>query len=156
MVLIFSKNQDHFYEVIKMLLESALLCLSLNVYFESRGEPINGQKAVASVTFNRAKQNQKKVCEEVYKPNQFSWTRRIAGSGSISLKNKRALKHVKDDKAWKQAKNVARKVLSGKHRLRKVTYFHSKKVRPQWSRSKNIRLVTIIGNHKFYKEVTRG
>ena len=30
-----------------------LVCLARNVYFESRGEPVAGQRAVAEVTMNR-------------------------------------------------------------------------------------------------------
>src|SRR5579871_6580046 len=35
--------------------ESDLQCLAENVYFESRGEPLKGQYAVAEVTLNRTR-----------------------------------------------------------------------------------------------------
>src|SRR5207244_2019519 len=35
--------------------ESDLQCLAENIYFEARGEPLNGQYAVAEVTLNRTR-----------------------------------------------------------------------------------------------------
>lgn len=58
-----------------MILHAALLCLALNIHFEARGEPIEGQLAVAHVTINRAKENKTSICHEVFKKGQFSWTR---------------------------------------------------------------------------------
>ena len=53
---------------------SALLCLTMNVYHESRGEPESGQMAVAYVTLNRAVSQNRDVCSVVYEKSQFSWT----------------------------------------------------------------------------------
>lgn len=51
-------------------------CLARNIYFESRGEPIDGQYAVAFVTLNRVEDERwpDSICEVVYQPSQFSWT----------------------------------------------------------------------------------
>jgi len=76
-----------------------LLCLAMNVYFEARGEPDSGQQAVAHVTLNRARENADSVCSEVYKRNQFSWTRHIR---RVPL-NK--------DPAWIRAQSNAKKAL---------------------------------------------
>lgn len=56
---------------------SAMICLALNVYHEARGEPLDGQVAVAQVTMNRvaSKRYPNTVCEVVYQKSQFSWTR---------------------------------------------------------------------------------
>ena len=35
------------------MIETVLLCMSLNLYFEARGEEVQGQIAVAEVTLNR-------------------------------------------------------------------------------------------------------
>lgn len=139
-----------------MVLQTALLCLSLNVYFEGRGESVAGQKAIAAVTYNRAEQKQANVCKEVYKPYQFSWTNKVKGTNNIQLKNKKALKQVDDKKAWKQAQKIALEVLREKHSFKKATHFHSKKVYPKWARAKKMQLVAVIGNHKFYRANNRG
>ena len=49
-----------------MILESALLCLSLNIYYEAGYEPPEAQMAVALVTLNRAHHKQTKVCNVVF------------------------------------------------------------------------------------------
>src|SRR5260221_6400587 len=63
-----------------------LQCLAENIYFEARGEPLDGQYAVAEVTLNRtgAQNFPHKICEVVHEtrwdPNRrrfvadFSWT----------------------------------------------------------------------------------
>lgn len=54
-----------------------LTCMACQVYFESRGEPLAGQLAVAKVTLKRANGNSKYVCAKVYEKKrsvcQFSW-----------------------------------------------------------------------------------
>ena len=61
------------------MIETALLCLALNVYFEARSEPIAGQLAVAEVTLNRVASQDypNSICEVVLQENQngcsFSW-----------------------------------------------------------------------------------
>lgn len=112
-------------------------CLVKNVYFESRGEPIKGQEAVALVTLNRVKSAKypSSVCQVVYAKNQFSWTAK-------------ANPKVKDVKAWKTAEDVVYRVLSGNSTLKsfKATHFHSINVSPKW----NKRHTAKIGNHIFY------
>ena len=61
------------------MIETTLLCLALNMYFEARSEPIAGQIAVAEVTLNRVASPHypNTVCEVVLQDNsegcQFSW-----------------------------------------------------------------------------------
>jgi len=54
-----------------MILKSALMCLALTVHFESRGEPIKGQYAVAEVVMNRAEKRNLTVCQVVKQKGQF-------------------------------------------------------------------------------------
>ena len=76
-------------------------CLARNIYFEARGESIQGQKAVANVTLNRviSKHYPSTVCGVVYQNAQFSWT----------LENYE-YKRIKDAKSWEVAKRVAKAV----------------------------------------------
>ena len=114
-------------------------CLAQNIYHESRGEPLEGQIAVAQVTVNRVKSKefQSSVCKVVHANRQFSWT--------INKSKK-----VKDRKAWESAVVIATAVLTNSTRLPdfKALYFHTKQIRPSWSRTK--RIVAKIGNHIFY------
>lgn len=79
-----------------------LLCLSLNIYHEARGESTRTQEAVAAITMNRTKVKDKPrdVCEVVYYPYAFSWT---------NHPNK-----IKDKEAFLKAKKIARAYLAGK------------------------------------------
>lgn len=55
-----------------------ITCLAQAVYYEARGEPLEGKKAVAIVTLNR-KNNPKfpsTICGVVYQKGQYSWTRK--------------------------------------------------------------------------------
>jgi len=61
------------------MLETALMCLALNIYFEARSEPIQGQIAIAEVTLNRVASPNfpNDVCSVVLQDTsagcQFSW-----------------------------------------------------------------------------------
>lgn|SRR5690554_1096150 len=65
------------------MLEAALLCMALNVWYEARGEPLEGQIAVAEVTMRRVQDDRwpSTACDVVYQPWQFEWT---ANYGSLS------------------------------------------------------------------------
>lgn len=114
-------------------------CLATNIYHEARGEPVEGQLAVALVTLNRVASNKfhNTVCGVVYAKYQFSWT---------LDKSKR----VRDKKAWQDAIAVATSVLTYPARYAnfKATHFHTRQVQPRWAKSRQV--VAVIGNHIFY------
>jgi N-acetylmuramoyl-L-alanine amidase len=114
-------------------------CLARNIYHEARGEPLEGQLAVAQVTLNRVQSDkyQNTVCGVVYAHRQFSWT----NSGTKKIKNA---------KAWRAALDVSRAVLTQSVALPKFAamHFHTRQVRPTWAKNKQI--VAVIGNHIFY------
>lgn len=107
------------------------ICLAQTIYYEARGEPLKGQLAVAKVVLNRAKQSKGKysICDIVYLPNQFTWT-------------KYKYKRLYDNTSL----NVANLVLKDKYILKDfdATYFN---------RSKHLKLTHVaqIGQHTFYK-----
>jgi spore germination cell wall hydrolase CwlJ-like protein len=112
-------------------------CIAQNIYHESRGEPINGQIAVANVTMNRA--GKESPCEVVYKKIngkcQFSW-----------VCNKKPADNIN-----RQIKYIAQAAYTGK--LDDITdgslYFHAVYVRPKWRKAMDKTIK--IGNHIFYK-----
>lgn len=118
--------------------------LACNIYFEARGEPIDGQYAVAFVTMNRLKSGRfgKTVKDVVYQPRQFSWTRMRLS--------------INDPESWARAKRIASDVKSlgpKEYRRRDVTggalYFHAKSVYlPKIFPAE--RRVATIGSHHFY------
>lgn len=119
-----------------MILESALVCLTLNIYHEARGEPIEGQYAVALVTLNRARRNPANICREVYRHKQFSWTL------DKTLK-------VQDWKAYQRCMQVARRALALRDFTNGADHFHTTDITPQWA--SNLEYAGQWGNHYFYR-----
>jgi len=127
-----------------------LQCLAENVYFEARGEPLDGQYAVAEVTLNRTRAQHfpHSVCAVVHEIRwdpvrrrhiaDFSWTE----LGPLT---------VEDGAAWKQAMTVASTVYDDLHPnvVPHALYYHASSVRPDWARSR--REIATIGNHIFYR-----
>jgi N-acetylmuramoyl-L-alanine amidase len=133
-----------------MILESAVLCLALNVYHESRSEPVHGQFAVAHVTMNRAGGDQSKVCETVVARKQFSWTNKLLAKKSNSHYVLKDAGVPKDQKAWALAKLIARHTIEHKPTdiTKGATYYHTTKIKPRWAAS--MQYVRRIGHHVFY------
>jgi spore germination cell wall hydrolase CwlJ-like protein len=116
-------------------------CLANAVYFEARGEPIEGQLAVAEVVINRAQSGRypTTICEVVTQPWQFSFVRR----GVIPAADRNC-------DAWRRAVAIARIAEAGASRLlpRDVLWYHADYVSPSWGR--RLARNTKIGLHIFY------
>jgi spore germination cell wall hydrolase CwlJ-like protein len=118
------------------------ICLSLNIYYEARGEPITGRYAVAQVTLNRAEDPRfgDNICDVVYAPYQFSWT-----------SNHRRGTIPRGD-SWQEARHIALDVLENGKRVKgmeEALYFHANYVSPNW---RNVERLTRIGAHVFYAQ----
>ncbi|PKH25338.1 cell wall hydrolase [Enterobacterales bacterium CwR94] len=124
-----------------MIVQGAILCLALNIYHESRGEPEKGQIAVGTVTMNRANWDIKDVCSVVYAPGQFSWTHLKRDAHTIPSDK---------DASWMRAKLLANRIVAGelKDVTQGATYYHSKRVKPYWRGA--FQQTLVIGNHVFY------
>lgn len=131
-----------------MLISSALLCLALNVYHEARGESIPGQYAVALVTRNRAERDPDRVCAEVFKRSQFSWTSQVVRTKGGWLIPKGLVP--REQHAWWVANRVAQVTLSGSMHdfTRGATFYHATYVSPRWRLAMD--LSKAIGRHRFY------
>ncbi|WP_379553049.1 cell wall hydrolase [Qipengyuania sp. DGS5-3] len=123
-------------------LSEELRCLAGTVYFEARGEPLNGQLAVAQVVINRtaSKTFPDSYCGVVHQRAQFSF-----------VKNGRMPRIREGSKAWRKAKAVARIAHQGlwDSAAQDSLYFHATYVRPSWSRKKTRRAA--INTHIFYR-----
>ena len=123
-------------------LSEELQCLAGAVYFESRGEPLEGQLAVAKVIMNRAEDRRwpSSYCAVVYQRSQFSF-----------VKNGRMPRIKTGSAAWKRAQAIARIAHRGlwDSSAEDAVYFHAKYVRPGWSRRKVA--VATIDTHVFYR-----
>lgn len=115
-------------------------CLALNIYHEARGEPVEGQIAVAHVTVNRVNHTNwpGTICEVVYEPKQFSWTHTIKNPLPTELL------------AWQQAKSIATDVMTGvaADPTDTAVFYHASSVSPDWV--EYMVLTDRIGDHLFY------
>ncbi len=123
-------------------LSEQMRCLAGTVYFESRGEPLAGQLAVAQVVINRSESPRfpASYCGVVYQRAQFSF-----------VKNGKMPKIRTGSKAWDRAKAIARIAHEGmwNSEAEDSLYFHAKYVRPAWSRKKVA--TATIKTHIFYR-----
>lgn len=118
-------------------------CLAENVYYESRGESLQGQIAVAKVTLNRLEEGYAKtVCGVVKQGCQFSWVCEGSGRQPTGF-------------LWNQAVGVALVTLNEADKVEDptngATHFHATYIdwKPTWKRVKDS--VSQIGNHVFYR-----
>ena len=115
-------------------------CLAGAVYFESKGEPLDGQLAVAHVILNRAQSGRfaPSICGVVHQRGQFSFVR--GGSmpaiarGSNNWRTAVAIAKVAQADLWTASTDNA-------------LYFHARRVSPGWRMAR----VGAIGNHVFYR-----
>lgn len=132
-----------------MIVVSAALCLAINIFHEARGEAVMGQYAVAFVTLNRAKYDESKVCQEVFKHKQFSWANSGVTKQGAGWKLSSGLVP-RDDYAWWMAQRIAVNAMSG--RMKDTTqgahFYHAQHVSPYWKTS--MVLSKKVGNHIFY------
>jgi spore germination cell wall hydrolase CwlJ-like protein len=117
-------------------------CLASAVYFESRGEPLAGQLAVAEVILNRVDSGRFRatICDVVKQPSQFSFVRR-----GVIPQPKR------ETAAWQRAVAVAHIAMNNLHDVTgdDSLFFHATYVNPNWGRP--ARRIARIGNHIFYR-----
>lgn len=123
-------------------------CLATAIYFEARGESYRGQVAVAQVVRNRVKHKAypNSICSVVFQ-NQ-SWKNRCQFSFACDGIPER----VNEKTAWKQAEEIATKVINGDIYLPEVanaTHYHANYVWPKWA--PKLKKLTKIGVHIFYR-----
>ncbi|WP_308222981.1 cell wall hydrolase [Sphingomonas sp. J344] len=120
--------------------DAELNCLAIGVYYESKGEPLEGQLAVAEVILNRAKSGRfpASVCGVLTQRGQFSFVRggRLVQppAGARAWKTALAVAQVARDDAWDSSVSNA-------------LFFHARYVSPGWRRAR----VGSVGNHIFYR-----
>ena len=120
--------------------DEATRCLAGAIYFEAKGEPIDGQLAVAEVVINRAKSGRfpSDICGVIKQPGQFSFVHGGVipdiGSDRTQFRTALGVAKVAMIKAWASGAPNA-------------LFFHARSV-PGSSRWVK---VAAIGNHVFYR-----
>ena len=124
------------------MIELAVMCMSMNIYWEARDQSIAGQVAVGQITMNRVASPDypDDVCGVVHQHKQFSW--QWDGKSDVP----------QEEAAWIAAQMVARGVLAGSGHAElmdvNITHYHAVYAKPYWA--PKMKLVAQIGDHIFY------
>lgn len=116
-------------------------CLAGAVYFESKGESLQGQLSVAEVVLNRSRSGRfpASICGVVTQRSQFSF---IRGGRFPPIARSTA--------AWRKAVAIAhiamRDLADGP--APRALFFHATRVSPGW---RGLTRVATVGNHIFYR-----
>ncbi len=112
-------------------------CLARAVYFEARGEPLEGQLAVAQVILNRVASGRfaATVCGVVNQHGQFSFDRSRTPTDGRDWRTAKAIAAIAATAAWDAM-------------APRATAFHATRVSVDWA---SMHKVGTIGNHVFYR-----
>lgn len=120
--------------------DDELNCIAIGVYYESKGEPLTGQLAVADVILNRANSGRfpASACGVLTQRSQFSF---VKGGRLPDVDTSRP--------AWKTAVAIARIARDDlwKSPAKGAMFFHARRVSPNWGKTR----VASLGNHIFYR-----
>ncbi len=121
-------------------LDRQLRCLAGAIYFEARGESLDGQLAVGRVVVDRANSGRfpNSYCGVVFQRSQFSFVR---GQAMPSVQESTA--------AWQRAVAIARIAHedSWQSPAKGALFFHAAYVSPGWHKQRLAR----VDNHIFYR-----
>ena len=119
-------------------------CIATAVYFEARGESVEGQLAVAKVIMNRAASGKypPSWCSVVTQPWQFSF---------VNPHSRQMPSVDPNSSAWATAQGVTRVALSNAVPTlsNDVLWYHANYVAPSWGR--RLSMAQRIGAHIFYR-----
>jgi len=130
------------------MLTTAAMCLALNMFFEARNEPLEGQLLVAEVTLNRvaSKHYPDNVCDVVWQRKQFSWTHDGKHDDPTRM-------NYLDRVSWDHIQKAAVEVLKNPEEVlpgSQATHYHADYVKPYWV--KEMEYIGKVGSHLFYKK----
>lgn len=115
-------------------------CLAGAVYFESKGETLNGQLAVAKVVIARRDSGRfaSSLCGVVYQPSQFSFVR---GGKMPAIPT--------STRSWGEAVAIAQIAMKDawESPVEGALFFHARHVSPGW----RMQRLAAVDNHVFYR-----
>lgn len=121
-------------------MDEELRCLAGAVYFESKGETLNGQLAVARVVIARRDSGRfaNSLCGVVYQPSQFSFVR---GGRMPAIPT--------SSRSWGEAVAIAQIALNDgwESPVEGALFFHARHVSPGW----RMQRLAAVDNHIFYR-----
>lgn len=135
-----TEDQENLRSAVYAATSKEVECLMSAMFYEARGEPLEGRIAVAEVVLARRDSGRypRTACGVIAQRSQFSFVR---GGHIPPVKNS-------DETTYR---NIVMKVLSGeyKSKAKGSMFFHATYARPSWRHS--LTRVSQIGRHLFYK-----
>ena len=128
-----------------------ILCMAVGIFFEARGEGVEGQIAVGHVILNRVKDSRypNNVCDVVYQARKKDG-KIVKHKCQFSFYCDGHPERVSDHTAFFWAKTIASFVVAGlPDPTNGATHYHTTRVNPEWKINK-VHTRT-IGNHIFYR-----
>ena len=126
-------------------------CLAEALYFEARGETVEGMFAVGEVILNRVDSNDypNTLCGVI---NQGTG-RRYACQFTYTCDGRAEV--INEQRAWERVGKVARILIDGAPRILTggATHYHTKAVSPSWAQ--RFPRTASIGSHYFYRQPVR-
>lgn len=120
-------------------------CLARAVWHEARGEPLEGQIAVAEVIIARSRDRRWRgdLCHTIRMPSQFSF---VKGGRTLPIDDAEGAQRMMD---------LARGVASGnlRSRARGALYYHARSVKPIWRHA--LKRTATISHHVFYVDAPK-
>lgn len=121
-------------------LDAEMQCLAGTIYFESKGESLQGQLAVARVVLARVESSRfpNSICGVVFQRSQFSFVR-----GGKMPPIRTGHRH------WRNAVAIAKIAMNDgwESPVEGALFFHARYVSPGW----NLKRLATIDNHIFYR-----
>ena len=119
-----------------------ILIIALTLWGECRGEPLEGQTAVASVIYRRGNGNPERMADACLRPRQFScWN-----PGGVTLADRTRIQEPQLALARQMAEGLFTPVINADH-------YHAASINPYWTA--DMEKVAEIGNHIFYSSKRR-
>jgi spore germination cell wall hydrolase CwlJ-like protein len=142
--------------------ENEAYCLAKNIYFEARGEGIQGQKAVALVTMNRVNSERypDTICGVVEQSAKLKYSDKVVCAFSwvcsdynkVPVIKKNGTENERVIREFETAAKIAVQAMQGE--LRDITkgathFFNPEKAQPKWA--EDLQPTMTLGKHVFYK-----
>ena len=124
------------------MINEAVFCMAVGLYFEARAESFHGRLLVANVMENRVKSKHypKNVCDVIMQPRQFSFFNNASKENPV---------HIKNHKSFYKMINTAQYYYDNKPHLTDACHYATHAVSNKWTLEFEM-VDTTIG-HAFYE-----
>lgn len=140
--------------------EKDLQCMARNIYFESRGESMEGKYATAEVVLSRMQDDRfpKQVCSVVNEKLVVNKNDRVKTIWQFSWLGEDPKEVDYESQAWADSLKAAIDFLSGKQTnyTKGALFYHAEYVKNPWKGNPRVKFVAKVGKHYYYDFIAKG